>query len=189
MHPSYHDALVAAAVAAVVERARADGWSDVTVSREGTMVFVTLLGAERGDNYLAKIDMTRFPVEPYEVGFIKPVTEGPDRHRVSDRDPRYWPWSPMPALTGNFNLHFQGALRVFWCRDCTASYFYYHGHQPGEQWRPARWPLERVIAHLRAAAQLAIHPARWRPVQRAIIAQHAAQRGAALPEHGGVGDA
>lgn len=189
MHPDYQSTLIDEAVRATVARALDGGWDDVRVERDGTAVFITLEGAERGDDYLAKIEMGRYPLEPYEIGFVKPGSSGAERFRVSDRDPRYWPWSPMPALHGNFNLHFPGAIRVFWCRDCTTAYFYYHGHEAGQQWRPAAWPLWRVVSHLREAVKRAVHPARWRPHQRPRIGQYAARLGQRLPDGGGIGDA
>lgn len=152
-------------------------------------MFVTLAGPAPSDVYLAKIDCSRYPVEPYEVGFINPATPRDDRRRVSDRDARFWPWSPMPGLHGSFNLHFARAIRVFWCRDCTASYFYYHGHEEGRRWDPARWSLDVVVSELRAAVRLATHPRHWRPVQRANLLAVAQARGVGLPAGAGIDDA
>lgn len=188
MHPDYHSSLIESGIVAVKRRAQSEAWADIAVERDGGSVFVSLTGALVGDEYLAKIDMSRYPVEPYEVGFIRPGTNVGERNRVSDRDVRYWPWSPMPGLHGSFHIHFHRAIRAFWCRDCTASFFYFHGHEIGRRWQPSAWPLDYVVATLRTAVRQAVHPRHWRPVQRANLIGFAAQRGVVLPENAGLDD-
>jgi hypothetical protein len=169
MHPGYHESIVSDALAALRLRATAEQWTDVEVDREGDHVYVRLTGRGPGDMYLAKIDCTRYPVEPYELGFIRPASARADYGRVSERDPRYWPWSPMPGQHGSFLLTHGGAIRVFWCRPCTASYFYYHGMEQHARWRPVAWPLHHVVDTLRQSVRLAEHPRHWRSIQRQTL--------------------
>jgi hypothetical protein len=186
MHPEYHAALVRGAVEALQRRAAAGGWTETTVEHIDSTVFVALNGRRAGDEYLAKIDMSKFPVEPYEVGFVNPRLATDDRMRVSSRDPRYWPWSPMPGLHGSFIIHYPRAIRTFWCRPCTAPFFYYHGAE--NRWEPGRWPLTTVVADLREAVLEAEHPRHWRAVQRATLFPFAQGRGVTLPPGGGRDD-
>lgn len=188
MDPAYQDAIITAAVAAAQQHARASGWSGVSIERDDDAVFVTLAGPLVGDDYLARIDFRRFPIEPYEIGFLNPRIAREERRRVSTQDPRYWPWSPMPGLDGSFNIIFARPIRVFWCRPCTESYFYYHGHEEGERWEPAKWPLLHVIDVLHACVLKARHPRHWRPLQRSQLFALAASRGVTLPEGAGADD-
>ncbi len=189
MHPDYHNAIIESALYAAREHVASEGWAEVTLEREGASVFATFVGAIAGDRYLARIDMARFPVEPYEVGFIKPETPRSDWLRVSDRDARYWPWSPMPALNGSFVIAFPRALRVFWCRDCTTSFFYIHGHEEGRRWSPHAWQLTAVISELRTAVLKAVHQRHWRYNQRPRLVELLAGAGISLPPNAAIDDA
>lgn len=189
MNPQYHSDLIAGQV----ERAReASGLRALLagdIEQDGEMVFVPLFGRRRGnDVYLARIDMSEYPVEPYEVGFIKPDVVGDDRLRVSDRDPRYWPWSPMPGLHGSFNIHYPGPIRVFWCRSATQAFFFYHGAEEGKCWDPANWPLDIVIRELVDAVLVAEHPRHWRPVQRLLLEKLFSLKQQPIPHGAGIDD-
>jgi hypothetical protein len=188
VHPEYQERLISEAIRTVEARAAAEPWPDVAVQREREIIFVTMQGVRPGDDYLTRIDMSTFPIEPYEIGFVDPRASLEDRLHISDRDPRYWPWSPMPGLHGSFNIHFARAIRVFWCRDCTSGYYYYHGREAGSRWQPAKWPLVRVVAELRNAVRDAQHPRHWRPVQRPRLLALASERGIQLPANAGIDD-
>lgn len=184
MDPQYHESLIAKGVETLRLRVTAERWDDVSVERESDTVYVGLSGKNSGDRYLAVIDASGFPIEPYDIGFIRPDCPESERHRITPRDPRFWPWSPMPGLHGSFNLFFPGALRVFWCREWTVGYFYYHGQQ--ERWEPASWPLEKVVEELRKDVAKAEHPRHWRPLQRQVLLHQAAALNLTLPASAGI---
>ena len=184
MDQEYQERLIAAQVSELVARKETEGWTDVDVERDGDFVFVRLTGKLPDERYLAKVDLSRFPVDPYEVGFLDPDTDPSDRRRVSDRDPRYWPYSGMPGLHGSFNLVYTGAITVFWCRPCTFAYFWYHGGS--DPWQPHEWPLWRVVAELRDAVKKADHPRRWRANERMTLIAIAKQKNITLPANAGI---
>ena len=182
MQPGYHQAIVESAVMTLRKRAVSDGSQPLRMECDRDAVFVWLVGKIKGDEYVAKVDLSRYPVEPYEVGFIDPATSPENRLKVSDRDARFWPWSPMPGIHGSFNLQFPRAIRIFWCRECTNSFFYYHGHEAGRVWEASKWPLHRVVDELRVAVTKADHPRHWRWLQRSVIEGEARRRGVELPD-------
>lgn len=184
MDPEYHERIVKASYDELLERKAREGWTDVEFENDRDIVYAMFSGIRPGDRYLAKIDLARFPIDPYEVGFLDPEIDPSDRERVSDRDPRYWPYSPIPGLQGSFNLVRQGAITVFWCRQCTSAYFWYHGEN--DPWVPSEWPLHHVVEELRGAIQLAVHPRNWRPVERLTLLQIAHQNKILLPENAGI---
>ncbi|MDB4889235.1 MAG: hypothetical protein JWL61_1090 [Gemmatimonadetes bacterium] len=188
MHPGYQDALLTAAETRLRELTVADRLEPYEIQRAQSVFFVPFRTKSPADRYLARIDAERFPVDPYEVGFINPETPLAERMNVSSKDPRYWPWSPMPGIHGSFNTTFNRAIRVFWCRECTASYFYYHGGEADRSWHPARWPLERVVTELIDAASKAEHPRIWRANQRVNLLLMAQQSRIELPPGAGIDD-
>lgn len=183
--PEYHAAIVDAQFERLKERAAAEGWRNLAVERDDSQIYVRL-AVERPApyRYISRIDISRYPVDPYWIGFINPDLPQERWREASDSDPRFWPWSPMPGLHGSFILAFQGPFRTFWCRDCNLPFFHYHGDQ---RWVPAAWPLDRLVAHLRQAVDLAEPPNRWRPLQQSILLMEAAKVGATLPEGAGLG--
>lgn len=187
MDPIYHEAVLDAQVIAAVERIRREGWDEVAVERDGDLVFIHLRGTHEDEHYLARLDAVGYPVEPCSVGFVNPAFTAEERRRASGFDPRFWPHSPIPGLTGNFNTIYRGPLTVFWCFPCTAEYFVYHGDQAA--WRPVDWPLERLVAYLRSMVRQAIHPLRWRPIQQQVLLGIAGSLNVGLPEGAGLGDA
>jgi hypothetical protein len=186
MHQEFHAAIVAANVQHLENRIVRDAWADTAVVlKDGPIVYLSIRSAGITPyEYRVRIDMTKFPVEPYWVGFIDPGLPQERWPLTSDTDPRYWPWSPMAGLHGSFILAFQGPYRTFWCRDCTVPFFAYHGDK---RWDPAAWPLDRVVAHLREAIAQAEPPARWRPVQQGGLLQAAANAGVNVPPDAGLG--
>jgi hypothetical protein len=184
MDPQYHEALIASSVERLRARIAEDGWDGVSVERDGDRVYVGLSGKTVGDRYLTVVDMSGFPIEPYDIGFIRPDSLPSERHWITSRDPRFWPWSPMPGLHGSFNLFFQGAFRVFWCREWTVGYFYYHGQE--KRWEPAIWPLDKVVEELRRDVAKAEHPRHWRAVQRPVLLHQAAGLNLTLPAGAGI---
>lgn len=185
MDTAYHEAIVRSQFDRLIERLAHEA-RPIEVERSGSVIFAGFQGQSVTEHYRARIDMSRYPVDPYWVGFINPDLPRDEWQRVSDTDPRYWPWSPMPALHGHFNITFRGAYRIFWCWRCTVPYFHYHGHE--ESWQPAHWPLDRVVVYLWDHTRRAEHPSRWRPQQRPIIVGFAERRGVTLPDGAGLGD-
>jgi hypothetical protein len=185
MNPEYHQRLADASERQLRNVITASNWSGVVVEREGDHFFMELPGKNPLDRYVAHVDMSGYPVQPYHVGFFSPAASLADRYRVSDRDPRFWPWSPVPGFQGSFNITRAGPIPVFWCRPCTSAYFAYH---PQDAWLPYLWPLDRVVAELREAVQLAFHPSRWRPVERLQLLAIAQQLNVPLPDLAGIDD-
>lgn len=185
MYAPFHEAIVNAQVERLRERIVSDGWTDTSVVHKGAIVYVTIRVASRGAyEYRVRIDMSRYPVDPYWVGFLDPTIPPEQWDGASDTDARYWPWSPMPGLHGSFVLIFNGPYRTFWCRECTIPFFVYHGER---RWDPAAWRLHRVVAHLRDALGQAEPPSRWRPIQQPVLLQAAAIAGVLLPPDTGLG--
>jgi hypothetical protein len=188
MDTQYHAAIAQGQFENLERRIVNDGWRDVSVVRDGYLIYLTLerRSGRAPARYLCRIDMERYPVQPYRIGFLKPNLPTGERAEASDRDPRYWPYSTFPGLQGSFNIVFQGPYRTFWCRPCTVEYFYYHGD---DVWSAAMWPLDRVAASLREAVQHAEHPDQWRPLQVPNLQMIARAQGITLPEGAGLGDA
>lgn len=184
MNTDYREALVSAGLAMLGRRISDEGWTDTVVERDGDLVFVRISGPDPNDHFLVRIDTSAYPVEPYEIGFIASDAPRADWALLSDRDPRYWPFSAMPGIHGSFNIAYPGAMTTFWCRACTGAYFHYHGHE--DRWEPARWPLDTVVTELRTAVQAAKHPRHWRPVARSTLLAVAAQHGITLPKSAGI---
>lgn len=185
MYEPFHEAIVNAQLQRLEERISRDGWTDTAVAQTGTFVYVTIRApAPQVYDYRVRIDMRKFPVDPYWVGFIDPSVPKERWDDASDSDPRYWPWSPMAGLHGSFILSFEGPYRTFWCRECNFPFFVYHGDQ---RWNPAAWPLDKVVAHLRDAIARAESPSRWRPLQQAALLQVAANARISLPADAGLG--
>ena len=185
MYADYHRDIVEAQFERLASRASREAWQNVSLERDEARTYVKL-AVTRPEPYcyLVRIDMARYPVDPYWVGFLNPELPRDRWSTVSDGDPRFWPWSAMPGLHGSFIITFQGPFRVFWCRPCTFPFFYYHGDIP---WSPASWPLERVVAYLREAVELAEPPVRWRPIQRQSLIVAAANYRVNLPQDAGLG--
>ncbi len=186
MYAPFHEAIVNAQVARLRERIVDDGWMETSVDeKRGAIVYLTIRASGLGAHeYRVRVDMTRYPVDPYWVGFLDPNILPEQWEGASDTDPRHWPWSPMPGLHGSFVLAFQGPYRTFWCRECTFPFFVYHGER---RWNPAAWHLHRVVAHLRDAIAQAEPPSRWRPIQQPVLLQAAANAGVVLPPDAGLG--
>lgn len=185
MLADYHRAIVDAQYGALCKRATEEHWTNVTFERNGALFYVTFPVEARDQyTYVARIDMRRYPVDPYWVGFINADLPRTRWDSASDSDPRFWPWSPMPGLHGSFNLTFQGPYRTFWCRECNFPFFQYH---PDRRWVPREWPLDRVVAHLRHALELAEPPTRWRPIEQQVILAIAARGGIIVPADAGLG--
>ena len=185
MFADYHGAIVDVQYESLKSRAINESWADVSFDREGAHIYVTFqVFSSEPYRYLSHIDMSRYPVDPYWIGFINPSLPRQRWSTASDSDPRFWPWSPMPGLHGSFNIVFVGPFRTFWCRPCSFPFFYYHGEYP---WVPAEWPLDRVVAHLRDAVKNAVLPNQWRPIQRQILLVAAANARIKLPADAGLG--
>jgi hypothetical protein len=179
MFEKYHRAIVDAQFDELLTRVKSDGWTDVSVDRDLSQVYVTLTAKSPVlYTYRSRIDMSRYPVDPYWVGFINPDLPRERWSTASASDPRFWPWSPMPGLDGSFILAFQGPFRTFWCRECNLPFFLYHGDWI---WKPAEWHLSRVVAYLREAVNQGKAPNRWRPLQRDALFNLAARAGITLP--------
>src|SRR2546430_477803 len=165
MYLSYHRAIVDAQYLTLTDRIAAERWSDLSVERHEALIYVRLqVSKPRLQEYLCRIDMRQYPVEPYWIGFLNPDARRERWSDLSDSDPRFWPWSPMPGLHGSFNITFLGPFRTFWCREFTVPFFYYHGLE--RKWSPGHWPLDRVVANLRDAIKRAEPPHNWRPIQQ-----------------------
>ncbi len=185
MFADYHQSIVDAQCEALTRRATSDQWANLSFEREQDRIYVSLRVTHPQDyRYVIRIDMSRYPVDPYWVGFINPDLPRARWRTASDGDPRFWPWSPMPGLHGSFILTFQGLFRTFWCRECTLPFFFYHGDR---RWVPGAWPLERVVAHLRDAVELAEPPTRWRPIQQQALILAAGNARINLPQGAGLG--
>jgi hypothetical protein len=182
--PRYHSTLVASAIAEATAKAEAERWP-ATLASKDNYVFVRIRETRSGFGYLARIDLSRYPVEPYELGFFSPSVSEEDLERLPDTDPRFWPSSPTPGLDGSFHTRRPGAIRAFWCRPCTTGYFFYHVN---DVWSPVDWPLHRVIGELLQAVAQAQHPRSWRSVERPVLIALAAQSGMELPENAGIDD-
>lgn len=142
-----------------VARLQASRAADSTADLDGTGVFVRLFGpGGRGEPYLAKIEVSDYPVAPWRVSFIDPAADATDRWVVPDRDPRFWPYSPIPGLHGGFHVHYPGPYRVFVCLPFTREFFYYH---PELAWHPEIYDLPRVICELELALKRAQHFSLW----------------------------
>lgn len=189
MDPAFHGAIVEGQFEALKERITRDGWEGVKIERHGPVVFVHLEGrpGRAPARYLSRIDMSPYPIEPFRIGFIDPELPPEEWGRAYERDPRNWPHSSFAGLAGGFHISFAGPYRTFWCMPFTAEYFYYHGNE--DVWSPSRWPLDAVVAHLRAAVEKAEHPDHWRPLRRPILEQMAQAKGIELPETAGGKDA
>lgn len=185
MLQDYHQAIVSAQYGRLLQRSDDEHWGNLHFDRERARIYVTIdVVKPAAHRYVCRIDMSGYPVDPYWVGFIDPSTPRDRWEQASDLDARYWPWSPMPGLHGSFIVTFLGPYRTFWCRECNFPYFVYHGDQ---RWIPAKWPLDRVVSHLREALQQAEPPNRWRPLQQATLLGAAAQAGIAIPPDAGLG--
>jgi hypothetical protein len=185
MFAIYQQAIIDAQFEELKKRIEADHWAGIVVEREETLIYVCYrIETPVTQDYLVRIDMSHYPVDPYWIGFINPGLPRDRWNTASDSDPRFWPWSPMPGLHGSFNLSFQGPFRTFWCRPCTMPFFHYHGDQ---QWKPGAWDLSRVVAHLRDAIDKAVPPNQWRPLQQQALFALAARAGINLPTDAGLG--
>lgn len=184
MNPEYHQALIDAQY----KELQAADRGESAIARDGPRIYVDLeVRQQRAPAvFRCRIDTVRYPVEPYDVGFLDPSLPRDEWGRAHDRDPRYWPFSFFPGIQGNFNIIFAGAHRTFWCRECTREYFFYHGDQV---WSPADWTLARVVGALRESVARAEHPAQWRPLQVPRLRQIAQGAGVVLPPGAGEGDA
>lgn len=186
MLEQYHRAIVDEQHTELLARVDEDGWSDLFIERRESVFFIGVrIKTPELYNYLIRIDMNRYPVDPYWIGFLNPDLPRDRWELASDSDPRFWPWSPIPGLHGSFNITFARPIRTFWCRECNAPFFLYHGND--YQWIPRKWHLERVVAHLRDAIAQAEPPSRWRKIQRAAILNAATQLGISLPSDAGLG--
>lgn len=186
MFVEYHSAILDAQYGSLCKRIADEKWLNTVADRDGHLIYVSVAADLHGAyKYLARIDMQRYPVDPYWVGFINSDLAREHWKTASDSDPRYWPWSPMPGLHGSFNLIFQGPYRTFWCRECNFPFFQYH---PDRRWAPYEWPLDRVVAHLRQALETAEPPIRWRPIEQQVILGLAARNGVTLPPDAGLGE-
>jgi hypothetical protein len=185
MYEAFHEAIVNAQVRRLQDRVITDEWADTSVLQRDAVVYVTIHAtAPKAYEYRARIDMKKYPVDPYWVGFIDPTLPIEQWDSASDTDARYWPWSPMPGLHGSFILAFHGPYRTFWCRECTFPFFVYHGER---RWNPGAWPVDRVVAYLREAIGQAAAPSRWRPMQQPALLQAAANAHISLPPDAGLG--
>lgn len=180
----YRDLLLAVQYEEALEWANQE---HIEIGRVGSVFFARLPGNPRRPEawYLARVDATLYPVRPFSVGFINPSTNRESWSLAHSRDPRQWPFSFSPGLHGSFHIVYGGAYRMFWCRECTSEFFFYHGDQP---WDAGLWRLPRVLRHLQQAVALAEHPDQWRPLHGARVRQFAQQRGIALPDNAGTGD-
>lgn len=188
MFGDYHRAIVDAEFDRLNTRVLNDAWTDLKIRREKAVVFTTIsVEIPQPYKYVARIDVSRYPVEPYWVGFINPDLAEQNWNTASDSDPRFWPWSPMPGLHGSFIVTFQGPFRTFWCRECNFPFFLYHGLD--HRWSPNDWHLDRVVAHLRDALGpgRAEPPVRWRPIQQQALMLLAKNANLTLPPDAGLG--
>jgi hypothetical protein len=176
MNQRYQKAIVESQFLEAVRSVAESKWEDTELHMTGLVVLCHFAFAD--GKYLARIDASEYPVEPYWVGFLDPATSRDQWLRACDGDARYWPWSPMPGLHGSFNLTFGGSYRVFWCRECTRQFFHYHGDHP---WQPASWPMARVVSHLRDAALRATPPGKWLPIEMEGIRVIAANMNVQIP--------
>lgn len=191
MDTAYHDAAVAGEFKILQEAISEEDWPSPavrTVSLENQFIFVELRvpGNSKPLSYLARIDMVDYPVQPYRLGFLDPQIPRNEWATANDWDPRYWPFSFFPGLDGSFHIAHQAPHMVFWCRPCTAEYFYFHGN---ETWKASDWPLWRVVSHLGKAVVGARHPDEWRPLQAQRLHVKARMLGVLLPSSAGVDDA
>jgi hypothetical protein len=187
VHPGYHEALVGAGLESLGRRLLAadeDGLGGVRVERVGHFLYVWATGKYVDDAYLARIDLSGYPVEPYEIGFLDPAAARSEWDRLTDRDPRFWPLSGIPGLHGSFHVAFPGVIPVFWCERATAPFYHYHGAK--ESWVPRDWPVDAVVVKLVQALKKADHPRHWRPVGREQLFAEARKRGIDLPADAGV---
>lgn len=187
MHPGYHEALVGAGLESLGRRllvADEDGLEGVRVERVGHFLYVWATGKRAGDDYLARIDMSSYPVEPYEIGFLDPGADRAEWDCLSDRDPRFWPFSGIAGLHGSFHVAFFGVIPVFWCERATAPFYHYHGAK--ESWIPGDWPIDVVVVKLVQALKKADHPRHWRPLGHETLLAAARQHGIELPAGAGV---
>lgn len=126
------------------------------------ITFLSLHGpAGNSESYLVKIAPYRYPVGPWSVGFIDPTLLDEERLQAPEKDPRFWPLSPVPGLHGGFHISYPGPYRVFVCLPFTLEYFHYH---PDHPWLPDVHDLPGIAARLHDAVQKATHFSRWRPV-------------------------
>jgi hypothetical protein len=186
---AYHGAIVEAHVVELRDVVSREQWPGVRIENDGALVYATIdveRSARASARYVARIDMGHFPVWPYFVGFLDPRLARERWSTATDRDPRYWPYSPLPGLEGGFHIHYPGVHRVFWCQACTPEYFFYHRDAV---WEPHRWALWRVVSHLRNALHQAEAPGDWRGIFRQTITAAAKQNGLVIPDEAGTGDA
>ena len=185
MYDIYHRAIVDAQYELLRARINGNHWNDISVERQGSRIYAHIRATlPEHFEYRCRIDMSRYPVDPYWVGFINPALPPDKWESATDSDPRFWPFSPIPGLHGSFNLIFQGPFRVFWCRECNFPFFYYHGER---RWSPSAWTLERVVAHLRDAISEAEPPTRWRPIHQQALLVAAQKAQINLPPSAGIG--
>jgi hypothetical protein len=186
VHQDYQEALASAGLEALDRRIANGELGEIRIERVGRTLYVHAQGRDVNDQYLIRIEFGAYPIEPYEVGFLNPRALREDWERLSDRDPRYWPLSALPALHGSFQVRFSGAIPVFWCERATAPFFYYHGRKA--RWDPLEWPLDRLVLELLKAIKKADHPRHWRPVYATNLRLEALRRGAVIPDGAGVDD-
>lgn len=161
-----------------------DALNSVRVERVGPFLYVWACGKRPNDNYLARINFSAYPVEPYEIGFLNPAAARSEWDRLTDRDPRYWPLSAIPGLHGSFQVAHPGVIPVFWCERATAPFYHLHGAK--ESWIPGDWPIDVVVMKLVEAMKKADHPSHWRPLGHETLLAAARQRGIELPASAGV---
>jgi len=185
MLSAYQHAIIDEQYKEALERSKEEGWQDISLNRHESFIYARFTTElPKNYTYLCRIDMSRYPVDPYWIGFINPDLPNSRWDTSSDCDQRFWPWSPMPGLHGSFILAFQGPFRTFWCRDCNFPFFIYHSDHV---WYPGSWRLSRVIASLRDAIRKAEPPSRWRPLQRETLVLIAGKMGFTLPDGAGSG--
>src|SRR6266852_1065587 len=114
MFAIYHQAIVTAQFDELEACARKEDWRDVSFDRDDSYVYVAVRSlAVDTYTYVIRIDLSRYPVDPFWIGFINPSLPRERWASATASDPRFWPWSPMPGLHGSFILVFQGPIRTF----------------------------------------------------------------------------
>src|SRR4051812_24141155 len=90
MDDTYHRAIVDAQYEVLRARISGDRWDDVSVEREGSRIYADIRATQPENfEYRCRIDMSRYPVDPYWVGFINPALPRENWESASDSDPRF----------------------------------------------------------------------------------------------------